>query len=316
MICHTAQQRGAKGRSGVLEEPRNQTACSGGPREERVAPVTLHGGGGGGHVLVVLVVLVVLGTGRRRGFAHDAVYAERTRGLGLLRGGRQGRAELRLLFGVFGCSSGHLCVRGGVTKSSWSCGVRHAVVGRRGQRGHPETLLEGDVLHGAHLSLDAVHGRSMVGSIQAGVKQPSDLSKLGVVPLEALPPPEKAAVVEHVLGGRVQGPVVALAGVPWLPGDLDEAVVEGQVVPDGVLPGGELLLVVGELAADEVADAAQGQLLLRVLQDGHGDEGDVGVGGLHRDALPRSPADKRRVWGGGGGGEAVLALPGGGVGGV
>lgn len=100
--------------------------------------------------------------------------------------------------------------------------------------------------------------------------------------LEALPPPQEAAVVKHVLRGRVQGPVVAFARVAWLPWDFDKAVVEGQVVSDGVLPRRELLTVIREAVADELADAAQCKLLLRALEDGHSDEGYVGVRGLHQ----------------------------------
>jgi hypothetical protein len=101
-----------------------------------------------------------------------------------------------------------------------------------------------------------------------------------VVALEALPAPEEAAVVEHVLGGGVQAPIVALARVARLARDLDEAVVERQVVADAVLPGGELTAVIGEAAADEGADTAERQALVRALQDGHGDERDVGVRGF------------------------------------
>lgn len=43
--------------------------------------------------------------------------------------------------------------------------------------------------------------------------------------LEALPPPQEAAVVKHILRGRVQGPVVALPRPARLPRDLNEAVV-------------------------------------------------------------------------------------------
>ena len=101
-------------------------------------------------------------------------------------------------------------------------------------------------------------------------------------PLVALPPSQEAAVVEHVLAGRVESPVVALAGVARLPRDLDEAVVEGEVVADAVLPGWELLPEVREAVHDEVADSRQRQPLPGRLQDGHGDEGDVGVWRLHQ----------------------------------
>jgi len=49
--------------------------------------------------------------------------------------------------------------------------------------------------------------------------------------LVAFAPAQEAAVVEHVLGHRVQRPVVALARVARLARDLDEAVVQTQIVP-------------------------------------------------------------------------------------
>lgn len=125
-----------------------------------------------------------------------------------------------------------------------------------------------------------------VGAVQGGggSGQRKGVVQVGcwgrVVSLEALPAPKEATVVEHVLGGRIQAPVVALARAAGLAGNLDEAVVERQVVADAVLPGGELEAVVREAAADEGADAAKSETLVRTLQDGHGDEGDVGVGGL------------------------------------
>lgn len=100
--------------------------------------------------------------------------------------------------------------------------------------------------------------------------------------LEALPAPKEAAVVKHVLGGGVQAPVVALARVSWLAGDLDEAIIEGEVVADAILPGGELAAIVREAATDEGTDAAEREALVRALQNGHGDERDVRVGGLRR----------------------------------
>lgn len=69
-------------------------------------------------------------------------------------------------------------------------------------------------------------------------------------------------------------------------------------MPDGVLPRGEFLLVERELVADEVADAAEGQLLHRALEDRHGYEGDVGVRRFDGGGL---------LWSGRGG-EAALAL--------
>jgi len=99
--------------------------------------------------------------------------------------------------------------------------------------------------------------------------------------LEALAAAQKAAVVEHVLGGWVQRPVVALARVARLAGDLHEAVVEAEVVPDRVLPGGEALAVVREAGGDKVTDAAEREPLAGRLEDCHRDECDVRVGRLH-----------------------------------
>lgn len=107
-----------------------------------------------------------------------------------------------------------------------------------------------------------------------------------LMPLETFPSAQKAPVVEHVCGIRVQGPVVALPGVSGLPWDFHKAVVQGKVVADGVLPRGEFFPVVGESVADELADLAESQALLGALQDGHGDQGDVGVGRLHEGTFP------------------------------
>lgn len=103
-----------------------------------------------------------------------------------------------------------------------------------------------------------------------------------VLPLEALPPPQKTPVLKHIRGVRIQGPVVALPGVSRLSGHLYKAVIERQIVPDRVLPGGELLPVIREAVADEVADLAEGEPLLRALQDSHGYQSNVRVRRLHR----------------------------------
>lgn len=94
-------------------------------------------------------------------------------------------------------------------------------------------------------------------------------------PLVSLPTSQETTVVEHVFRQRVQRPVIAFSRVPGLARDLNEAVVEREIVPDGVLPGGELVVVIGKAGHDKLADAAQCQLLLRRLQDCHGDQRDV-----------------------------------------
>lgn len=86
-----------------------------------------------------------------------------------------------------------------------------------------------------------------------------------LLPLEALPPAQEAPVVEHVRGIRVQGPVVAFSRVTGLSWDFDEAVVQGEIVADGVLPRREFLSVVRESVADELTDLAEGETLLGAL---------------------------------------------------
>lgn len=91
-----------------------------------------------------------------------------------------------------------------------------------------------------------------------------------MLPFETLPPPQKTPVLKHVRRVGIQGPVVALAGVSGLSGHLHKAVIQRQIVPDRVLPGGELLPVIREAVADKVTDLAESEPFLRTLQDGHG----------------------------------------------
>ena len=95
--------------------------------------------------------------------------------------------------------------------------------------------------------------------------------------LKALPAPQKTPVLEHVAAARVQSPEAALPGLVGSAGDLDEAVVEGEVVAQRVLPPLRVLPVVGEPVHDELVNLTEGEHLLRAALDGHGREGDVGV---------------------------------------
>ena len=95
--------------------------------------------------------------------------------------------------------------------------------------------------------------------------------------LVPLPSSQEGTVVEHVLRHRVQCPVVAFAGISWLARNFYEAVVEWEVVSDGVLPGRELLPIVRETSHDKLADATERELLVRRLENGHCDEGYVRV---------------------------------------
>ena len=162
-------------------------------------------------------------------------------------------------------------------------GQRHSAEAKRGLKAaviHTLYLLMilvllHPVLYLLHLHL---HHDPLCEGVQEGRHTPEPPHH--IAPLEPLPPPQEGAVVKHVLGVGVEGPEVALAGVAGLPGHLDEAVVETEVVADAVLPGGVALVVVGEAAPDELADAVEGEALVGALDDGHGDHGDVAVGRL------------------------------------
>ena len=89
----------------------------------------------------------------------------------------------------------------------------------------------------------------------------------------------EVAVLKHLLARLVQGPVVALA-ISALFGYLHEALVEGEVVADGVLPSLLVLCIVRELVHDELVNPTQRELLVGRLGDCHGNERNVRVGGL------------------------------------
>ena len=98
--------------------------------------------------------------------------------------------------------------------------------------------------------------------------------------LEPLAPPEQRAVLEHVEGLRVQRPVGALAGPVRAARHLHEAVVEGEVVPQRVLPALRVAPVVREAVRDEPVDLRQRQHALRGAPDRHRRQGYVGEGWL------------------------------------
>jgi len=75
--------------------------------------------------------------------------------------------------------------------------------------------------------------------------------------LEAFLAAQVAAVVEHVVRVRMQRPVAAFAGSVGGPRHFDETVVEGQAVPDRVLPALLRLAVERKLVHDELVDLAK-----------------------------------------------------------
>ena len=58
-------------------------------------------------------------------------------------------------------------------------------------------------------------------------------------------------------------------------GHFDEALVEAQVVADGILPALFVVAVVGKVLHDELVDAVESQPLFGTAPDGHHDEGVV-----------------------------------------
>ena len=96
--------------------------------------------------------------------------------------------------------------------------------------------------------------------------------------LESLLPPEVASVLEHVTGVRMQRPVAAFTRSVRSSRHFDETVVERETVSDRVLPALLVLSVKREQIHDELVDLTEGAHFVGRLLDGHGDEGDVGVG--------------------------------------
>ena len=89
------------------------------------------------------------------------------------------------------------------------------------------------------------------------------------------PSPAEVSLLEVVDTGWVYGPVVALP--VGRPARLDEAVVQGEVVPDGVSPSRSPVAEVKVVVQDVLVDVCQHQLLLGAAQDRHADQADVGV---------------------------------------
>ena len=81
--------------------------------------------------------------------------------------------------------------------------------------------------------------------------------------LETLATAQEGAVLEHVDGVRVQGPVGAFARPVRSSRHFEEAIVEGKVVTQRVLPALRVLPVVRESLHDVAVDVGQRQHPLR-----------------------------------------------------
>lgn len=133
--------------------------------------------------------------------------------------------------------------------------------------------------------------------------------RIHVGPLVTLPSSQKRPIIEHILGHGVQRPEITLSRITRLSGHFNEAVVETQIVANGVLPRRKFVFVVAKSVKRKVgelkwcpemtflvainryifikknkplhykfADAAESQFLVRTLKNGHCDECDVGIG--------------------------------------
>ena len=113
-------------------------------------------------------------------------------------------------------------------------------------------------------------------AIRAGVRIPVGVERN---PFDR--PPATSPVVtllEHDLVVRVEHPVVRLPVLASLCGQLHEALVEREVVADGVSPALVLpVSVVREVLCDIVVDTVESESLLRASLNGHADESHVGV---------------------------------------
>lgn len=98
--------------------------------------------------------------------------------------------------------------------------------------------------------------------------------------LKALSTPKEAAVLKHVPAVRVQRPEATLAWLIRPPRDFDEAVIEGEVVAQGVLPALSVLAVVRKAFHDELVDVAQREHFLSRVLDGHCCQRDVRIRGF------------------------------------
>ena len=150
-------------------------------------------------------------------------------------------------------------------------------------------LLRGDLVLLVLLLLRLL-GARVARLLLAGVVVVLVLGRLSVdlllLVLEALLAAQVAAVLEHVAALRVQRPEAALARLVGRPGHLDEAVVEAERVPDGVLPALLVLPVEREQIHDELVDLGEREHLGRGVLYGHRYQADVAVRGLRVRVAP------------------------------
>ena len=114
-------------------------------------------------------------------------------------------------------------------------------------------------------------------SVRSHVTKVRSVSCLRSVQLESFGASQEAAICKHVTTAGMQRPVVAFARPTGRARNFDEAVVEAEVVADGVLPALLVRFEVGEAFHDEGVDYAEHHHTGSGTLQCHGDERDVRV---------------------------------------
>jgi len=102
------------------------------------------------------------------------------------------------------------------------------------------------------------------------------LECLALAPKPARPPPE-GAFLKHKLGSGVNCPVMSFSRTTESLRQFNEALVEGKVVADRVLPALVRTSEERETLLQEGVNFAEGEPLGWRTLDGHDNEGDVGI---------------------------------------
>lgn len=88
--------------------------------------------------------------------------------------------------------------------------------------------------------------------------------------LEPFATSQERTVFEHVQGGRMQGPVRALARPIGHPRNLYETIIKRQIMSQRVLPTLRVPSVIRKLVADELVNVGQREHFLGRAPYGHG----------------------------------------------
>lgn len=97
---------------------------------------------------------------------------------------------------------------------------------------------------------------------------------------ESSPSPEVGSILKHVVTVRMQFPVAPFARFLVFPWFLDEAIIQGEIVSDRILPSLTVVSVEGELVHDIGVDFIQCYLPILACLDGFRYKCYVGIGWL------------------------------------